>query len=531
MFVVFADFFRWLERRSRARSFEVACERIYREAKYGEESLARARIDELSPQPEDESVLADLAQRLTSIDSLTLALAVVEIATRTPKTARTWDVAARVAVACNEPPERVAEWWRRALTMSPGDPEIGARFGAWLLERGDVDPAEEIARSMPQADNRTTVLRAKCLFAKEQNDAAAALLRPLRDRLAGTLRQFEGDRDAFHEASQLLDEIDAESLGHEEVVTEYLRLRLLDGSAGTSHLLLAKPLLVGAPRRAKTLHLVGPIAEEADARAALAAAPDDSDALARLGVIELRLAHLDEAERLLKKAVEADRSNFTAHLGLAATLDTEHWRLRDRIRELPLRMEPPSLRKVVPDFDALTDLERRVVLVSISPLRSALPTLERIGARIRILPTDVRPIDLPELGESAGNRVSDHRAVDSLEGLADDELKLAIAKIENLCDIASPAAWIFGHEYAHLVHFFLPVHLKERIAALHARALREPGIFSDYALSNEWEFLAVGYTDYLHHRHGQRTFEFDEGGLRMELHALLDELDERDEEP
>jgi hypothetical protein len=161
------------------------------------------------------------------------------------------------------------------------------------------------------------------------------------------------------------------------------------------------------------------------------------------------------------------------------------------------------------------------------PLRGALPALAQAGARIRVLPIDVRPTDLDELRAIAGNRSDDHRAPEALGGLSTS--KLAVAKIEGLLDVETPDGWTFAHEFAHLAHSHLPKAALTQLAALYARA-REVGWASDeYQLENDAEFLAVAYTDFLRQRHGLTEYkEPDEVGLHHDVMAFFAGLAERD---
>ncbi len=180
----------------------------------------------------------------------------------------------------------------------------------------------------------------------------------------------------------------------------------------------------------------------------------------------------------------------------------------------------------MPDWPALSEEERQVVLTSAWPLRSALPVLADKGVRIRILPLDVRASDLEELGWTDGVRSEDHHDLSTASGLATPHL--AVARIEELLDTVSDSSWTFAHELAHLVFFHLPQPERERVEALYQRALETPHATEEYQGRNVDEFFAVSYERWLgvvHHR--PRAQLADAAGIGDAIKAMFDEVAER----
>jgi hypothetical protein len=195
-----------------------------------------------------------------------------------------------------------------------------------------------------------------------------------------------------------------------------------------------------------------------------------------------------------------------------------------QVRSLPSASDAPGLEEVVPDWPALSELERRVVWASAEPLAAALPGLAAAGTTIRILPVDVRATDLAELAEAAGARFADdHRSMDAIAGVA--TRAIAIAKIENLLDVVSDGAWTFAHELAHLVFFSVDDSVRDRVHELYEAALETGYAVSEYQTSNPDELFAVAYADYLRHRHQLGVVEkMDEAGITSALFEIIAEL-------
>lgn len=163
--------------------------------------------------------------------------------------------------------------------------------------------------------------------------------------------------------------------------------------------------------------------------------------------------------------------------GLAAVHDFQELVLFARVARLEPLPCPPGLADIVPDFRALTDREQSIAIASIYPLRGSLTLLRELGARIHLLPIDVRTVDLPEWHADSGQRLeNDLRALDALGGAASRDHCLAAARAEELWDIASPGGFTFGHEFAHLALFAMRE--PGPVVQLYERALEVPYVAS-----------------------------------------------------
>lgn len=426
----------------------------------------------------------------------------------------------------------------RLVEVAPAALEPICHHASLLLAAGRPADALAAAEGSRHAGEPMVVLkRGEALLALERKEEALELLEAVRDHLDGELRaglvsrgHWEHLRDLHGEASRLADSARAELHGRETLVIQPAAAGKLDGRAGVNYRLLGESLMVNAPPLAD-----GAIALErvdaASARADRMLADDSQDvhALCLKGSALLRLGKIDAARDRFEAAVARDGRCFAAFLGLGAVLDHERYGLVAAAGRLPSLPEPHALGAVVPDLPALTPLERRVVCASAAPLAGALPAVATAGARIRLLPIDVRPTDLAELSRIGQGRTEDHRAHEALGGLAAPQL--AVARIDELLDVVSEHGLVFAHELAHLAYFHLADALRARVEALHQEAAELGWVAEAYALENPHEFFAVCYTDWLRQRFAlPLRREPDDAGVFDRLAAVFEALG-RESEP
>jgi tetratricopeptide (TPR) repeat protein len=518
-----------LSSRRISRAIDVAYDALDKEQ---EEPLA---IMEELDDDERLPALLGLAERLVDEEAYEHARRVVERALEVAPDS--WDALGLLVQAERHDPERqpqAMDALRRLLAADPGNAEVAADLAMLLTENEKAAEALELLGKLEDRTSPVVALRiGEALVALGRQEEALKAIAEVRDLYDYRLKHgmLQGDayelREHMMQAARLYQEIQAELHGRESVVEEPASKGELDAGEGVNYELLGQSLMAESPCIARGVELETPEATMTAAEKRLEGAPKDPGALALLGSGLLRLGETGKARARFEEACAADRKCFAGYLGLGAALNCERYRLLEAAGNLPPPPKKTGLEAVVPDWDVLTELERRVVWASVQPLRGVLPALARAGARVRVLPIDVRPTDLEELRAVAGTRTADHRAPEALGGLATP--KLAVAKIEGLLDVETPDGWTFAHELAHLAHPHLPADVRERVAALYARA-REIGWASDeYQLENDAEFLAVAYTDFLRQRHGLTEYkEPDDVGLYEDVMALFAGLADRD---
>lgn len=473
----------------------------------------------------DARALVTVADRLADLALLGRALEVARhAALRAPES---WDALAAAAhyeqASGNH---RAAIELLRTLSMRDPKHEAVARTLAELLTaEGEADKAVRVVeRFRESADPRLHLALARAQFAAGDSAAAAQTLEPIVAAMQRVHFVSEGllDLEEVAELTHLHEAAVAESRGAEQVVVGEAKRGNLLAHAGVNYRLLAGALMVKSERVAPSLELLTPEATRRLGEERLQRQPSDPVGLCQLAIAALREGSLDSAQTLFTQLREVDPSHFAGMLGYGATLDAQNKGWRRLARKLPDPVElPADLLPVVPDWEALTELERRVVLASIHPLRRFLPALVQEGCAMRILPIDARMVDLPELDELEAERGEDHRAYAALDGLTSHGL--ACAKIEDLLDV-SPQGWTFAHEFAHLVHPALPDPVQAEIVRLHQAACERGYEVTEYQLKNEHEFFAVAYTDWLVQRLALQPLDAVLGELAAEVFALLDTL-------
>jgi tetratricopeptide (TPR) repeat protein len=420
----------------------------------------------------------------------------------------------------------------RLVELAPGAPEPVCDHAGLLLAAGR--PAEALAAveaSPHAAEPMVALKRGEALLALDRKEEALELLDAVREHYDSELRaglvtreHWQHLRDLHGEASRLADSARAELHGSETLVVQPAIAGKLDGRAGVNYRLLGESLMVGASPLvdgSTPLEQVSVAAARADRM--LADDPKSAHALCLKGSVLLRLGRLDAARDRFEKAAALDGRCFAAFLGLGAVLDCERYGLLAAAERLPDLPEPAGLDAIVPDLRALTPLERRVVCASAAPLAGALPAVAAAGARIRLLPIDVRPTDLPELSLANRERTDDHRSYDAIGGLAAP--RLAVARIDELLDVASDHALVFAHELAHLAFFHLAGELRVQVQELYRKATELGWVADAYALKNPDEFFAVSYTDWLRLRFGlPLRREPDEAGIFDRLAIVFEAL-------
>ncbi|MCO4774270.1 MAG: hypothetical protein KDA24_29860 [Deltaproteobacteria bacterium] len=420
---------------------------------------------------------------------------------------------------------------RTAVKAHPRNPEPRARLARLL---GDLDRATEalaLLQAAPAEDALLDLERCAVLIDLGRGDEALPELEEMVPQLEGALRGAFDDnyrilRERLMRANALLDDVHVTREGGQARVLSAASRGQIDRHAAINYTLIGQGLMARSGAQPVSLR-VQPLDEDGTALA-LDNARGDLIARTRHGLSELRLGHPSRAKLLFSRAHEADASYFPAALGLGAAMRMEETHAIRRIDDLPALHSITGLERLLPDWAALTELERRVVHASALPLRCALPALSKARAQLIVLPLDVRPSDRRELSEVGESDEPHAVATDALAGFAMPHL--AVVRLEDLLDTTSPnMSWVFAHELAHMAMWRLPERTQQSIERLHQRALDNPWAVGGYQQKNPQEFFAVGYEGWLrtkYRRHGAPVR--DEAGIVDELFALFDRIDAAD---
>ena len=395
---------------------------------------------------------------------------------------------------------------RRVVAANPRDTTPALALAELLIATGQLDDAIGLLRPFAEARDREVDARlAEALFLRGDSTAALEILNDVCAQYEAQLREpwsvpdRQGLVSRAEHASRLRRDVYAELHGREATIELAAAAGRLDAHAGANYRLLGARLASLSTRVAEVLELQDPDATEQRGRAY---GPTNALGIALVGSSQLRRGDLAAARKSFERASELDGRCFAAFLGFGAVLDHDKHGLHRRAERLPVQARvSPEVTAVVPDWPALTELERRVVWASIAPWIELLPRLVERGVVMRVLPIDVRATDIGLFEHIAGQRVSDdHRSYDALSGVA--TTRGAIAKVEELLDIAGDHSLTFAHEFAHLVYYHLDDSRAAPFTALYERATKVGYANTSYALKNDDELFAVSYTDYLRQRYG-----------------------------
>jgi tetratricopeptide (TPR) repeat protein len=514
----------------RASKIKRAVDRSVRAVLQGDGASAYAAIEKLRDD-EKPGAYVDVCHRLIYEEDLEGAAAAVERALAlAPTELYVLDARADVAVEDGRMSDALGIY-RTMYELAPDDPAVIVGLADLLLANNDPEAA--VALLEPHAGSGEAYVRLRlgeALYAADRAPEALELLEQVHDHYTSSLKHasfvdnFQELKNRLDEASRLRDDVYAELHGREASVVKHALSGTLDGRAGANYTLLGQSLAAEPTRAPSTLTLESMADTRARAEALLDHDPDDPVGLALLGSANLREGALEPALASFESATNADGRYFAGFLGLGAAMDCQAHDWFARVASLSAPGDTPGLEQVVPDWPALSELERRVVWASVEPLLPALPVLAAAGARIRILPIDVRATDLAELAENAGARFTDdHRSLDAIDGLATP--LIAIAKIERLLDVVGDGAWTFAHELSHLAFFAATEAVRARVGELYQAALDTGYAVSEYQTTNADELFAVAYTDYLRHRHALGVTEaLDEAGITEALFEVIEGL-------
>jgi tetratricopeptide (TPR) repeat protein len=468
-----------------------------------------------------------LAEALSEADQRAAAHAMLTVALQAnPKS---WNGRLLLATLAEHDGEmaRAIETYRILAAERPAFEPLALVLAGLELEHGD--PARSATMLASVGENAAFAIRhalAKALFAAGKPKEALDVTTPLVNQLDAESRRGVSLGGADQAESQDLRALHAEAIaqthGAEAITVEAAGRGGLDGRAAVNFTLLAGELMNQSPRIAVHLELKTVAEYERMGEELLAKDPKSAEALCQLGIAALRSENDRRALELFETARDRDPSHFGAMLGSGAARLVDQKGLFAAVRELPPSEVWPGLTEVVPDWSALTVAEQRVVCASLAPLKGRLPGLAAKGARMHLLPLDVRAVDLPGFAELAGERgADDKRSYAALAGVAGHGI--GCARIESLLDV-SEEGWTFAHEFAHVAHGYFDEPLLQQIEALHERACSEEEeyAFTQYQLSNPFEFFAVAYGDHLARKYPLAMLEDHPAeGVALETRQLL----------
>lgn len=426
---------------------------------------------------------------------------------------------------------KAIEVHRKLHTMSPKHAGVLKTLLAFLEEAQEW---EEIVSLLPEETDDPDLLlwRAVGYCQLERYEEGLELLESLlrfyenRIKHAMSEDEFEEIRNTMQEIQLLHDDVYVNVHDQTSLILHYAKRGNLDVSSGNNYILMGQSLMPHAEHSPASVVLQTPQHMVDWADTVLVDEADDPLALTQKGLASMRWLAFDDALSFLQNACDSENPHFAAYLAYGSILSCQKHRWLDALYCLPETSSTPmpteQLTSVVTDLGVFTPEETRVVHASVFPLRGSLSILSQEEVTIRVLPVDVRATDLPEYEELLQQFSEDRRAYEASTGLATP--KVAMAKVEDLMNVSGEHGWTFAHEFAHLAYFHLPEPWREVIHSLFADALEAHYSFGSYQLSNDDEFFAGAYVDYLLWKYDIEEPLMDEHGIRADIYAVFDAI-------
>lgn len=271
----------------------------------------------------------------------------------------------------------------------------------------------------------------------------------------------------------------------------------------------------------------------------LEVSPNNITALIGKGAVNYHQGQYRTAIEWFSKVLDIDFDYGLAHYGISQSL----FRLKDRInilladiqKEFASKVveEPPFMRDVFINYEQLDPESQKILCLSVRPLRFYLKTLKEAGATFYIMPFHKLLWESPHLGYLKGRRTFDKRLWDDVKGCGGIN---ATCGWDSVRDVKYLRFNMIAHEFAHLVHPFLPNEIQQEIERLYKKAKKERMTLDYYANSNKLEYFAVGVEAYVSEKKLPDQIGTD-GNTRRELrekdpdlYKLIDSLSKNDKE-
>jgi tetratricopeptide (TPR) repeat protein len=232
----------------------------------------------------------------------------------------------------------------------------------------------------------------------------------------------------------------------------------------------------------------------------LEVSPNNITALIGKGTVNYHQEQYRTAIKWFSKVLDIDFDYGLAHYGISQSL----FRLKDRIniiladneKEFTSKVfeEPLFIRDVFINYEQLDPEFQKILCFSIHPLRFYLKTLKEAGATFYIIPFHKLLWESPHLGYLKGQRTFDKRLYDDIKGCGGNH---ATCGWDDVRDVKYHRFNTIAHEFAHLVHPFLPNEIQQEIEHLYKKAKKERMTLDYYANSNKLEYFAVGVEAYV----------------------------------
>ncbi len=228
--------------------------------------------------------------------------------------------------------------------------------------------------------------------------------------------------------------------------------------------------------------------------------PSNLKAMFGKGTLNYHQKEYDKALNWFFKVLDIHPDYGLAHYGVSRSLLRKKDKINVKLAEIEKAFaakdapEPPFMRDVFINYDQLDPDLRKILRLSVQPLKNYLQTLKTAGSTFYIIPFHKRLWESPHHSGMKGTRTFDLRLWDDVKGCGGIH---STSGEDWEKDVKYLRFNVVAHEFAHQVHSYLTEDQQKEIRRLYRKAKKERRTLDFYADFNEWEYFAVGVEAYV----------------------------------
>ena len=228
--------------------------------------------------------------------------------------------------------------------------------------------------------------------------------------------------------------------------------------------------------------------------------PTNFNAMIGKGTLNYHQKEYDKALEWFFKVLDIHPDYGLAHYGVSRSLLRKKDRINIKFAEIEKAFatkdapEPPFMRDVFTNYHQLDPELRKILRLSVQPLKNYLQMLKEAGSTFYLIPFHKRLYESPQHTGMKGTRTFDLRLWDDVKGCGGFH---STSGEDWEKDVKYLRFNVVTHEFAHQVHAYLTEEQRSEIKRLFSKAKKERRTLDFYANFNEWEYFAVGVEAYV----------------------------------
>lgn len=225
---------------------------------------------------------------------------------------------------------------------------------------------------------------------------------------------------------------------------------------------------------------------------------NDIDSILLAAINNYRKGNLDTAIKLYKDLLDINIEFFPAYAGISQALYEKRYGTID----LEIKsFNDASLKKLIPDWNSLSELEQYIIYLSITPLEEYIEKISELKGKIEIVPIDTKLTSLPENDFLKDELYIDGTPYDGIRALGGINVFIGVERLRDILWIVP--SWLkqvpasLAHEFAHQVYETLSENQQLEIETIYQESVRKSlPLVSEYSAVNSQEFFAENYAMY-----------------------------------